>query len=361
MTPATSPAESAAHRRALPLQRLIGNGMEWADAHELHARSAALEPWHLAASGIGDRALERAEQALAAGHRRTAQELFLYAGAALRFGQNPLPDGPDKVELYRRMMSCYRRGVELLGGVEHVEIPTAEGLLHGWLHRPADPRANPPVVILLGGFDGWREEYHDTARRIVDVGVAVLMVDGPGQGETRLFGRHYWPHEPAELDDAFRAVVTWTQRAGLGAPAVLGNSMGGYLAARLAACDDRIAAVCVNGGTDRPSELVERFPRFASKVMALYGVDDPVTATALLERHLLSAQELRRIKAPTLILHGEPDQVFLVDSARRVAECIGSTDLTLRIWPDGDHCIYNHTHEKNSLIADWLADRLLAH
>ena len=29
-------------------------------------------------------------------------------------------------------------------------------------------------------------------------------------------------------------------------------------------------------------------------------------------------------------------------------------------WPDGDHCIYNHSHEKHTLVADWFTDRLTA-
>jgi len=34
------------------------------------------------------------------------------------------------------------------------------------------------------------------------------------------------------------------------------------------------------------------------------------------------------------------------------------TDKTFLEWQDGDHCIYNHSHEKNVAVADWFIDRL---
>lgn len=346
----------------MPLQRLISNGMEWADAHELHGRSEQ-EPWAAAAKAVADRTMARAESALRLGHTRTALECYLHASAAYRFGQNPLPDGDDKRGLYIELMGAYRKGVELIGGVEHVTIETAQGKLHGWLHRPAQEGdvagQAPPVVVSLGGFDGWREEYHGGARRLVDEGLAVLLLDGPGQGESRLFEGVYMPPEPEAWSQALSLVITWTQdRAGLGAPAVWGNSMGGYLAARLAAEDPRVRAVCINGGTDRPAEILDRYPRFITKMQALFGTEDPAAAHDLIERQHLTKDQLARITCPALILHGEPDQVFLADSARRVASSL-TGDCDLHIWPDGDHCLYNHGYERDALIADWFTDRLL--
>jgi hypothetical protein len=30
----------------------------------------------------------------------------------------------------------------------------------------------------------------------------------------------------------------------------------------------------------------------------------------------------------------------------------------LEYWPMGAHCLYNHTVERNSVMADWFADQL---
>jgi hypothetical protein len=27
-------------------------------------------------------------------------------------------------------------------------------------------------------------------------------------------------------------------------------------------------------------------------------------------------------------------------------------------WPDGDHCLYNHSLEKHTIVADWVTERL---
>jgi esterase/lipase len=69
--------------------------------------------------------------------------------------------------------------------------------------------------------------------------------------------------------------------------------------------------------------------------------------------------EAENIRAPLLQLHGAPDQVFLLENARRLHDLAGSTDKRLLIWEDGDHCIYNHSEEKHIVVADWFASQLL--
>ncbi|MFE4757923.1 alpha/beta hydrolase family protein [Streptomyces mirabilis] len=351
--------EAAAMRRAMPLQRLIGNGMDYADAHELHLRSTAVEPWTAICEDIGDRRRERAATAAARSLTATARDNYLFASAAFRFGQVPLPDSDErKHRLYRDLIACYAAAADLVGGIERVEIKRPGGYLAGWLHLP-DGVATPPVVIVAGGFDGWREEYDRGARALVERGMAVLLTDGPGQGESRLFGGQFFPPEPAGLDDAWRSVVDrLSARGDLGPIGVWGNSMGGYLAARLAGKDARIQAVCVNGGSDHPSEILDRYPRFIAKIQALYGVDDPGTAAALIRRHRLTPDDLHAIRCPALLLHGDPDQVFLLDSAERIHSGISSPDRTFLRWADGDHCIYNHTADKHFAVGDWFAQRL---
>ncbi|WP_139256618.1 alpha/beta hydrolase family protein [Herbiconiux ginsengi] len=62
---------------------------------------------------------------------------------------------------------------------------------------------------------------------------------------------------------------------------------------------------------------------------------------------------------PLLVLHGTPDQVFLIENARLLFDLAASEDKSFEEWPDGDHCIYNHSLEKHVIVSDWLADRLL--
>ncbi|MBV8786115.1 MAG: prolyl oligopeptidase family serine peptidase, partial [Mycobacterium sp.] len=216
----------------------------------------------------------------------------------------------------------------------------------------------PPTVIILGGFDGWREEYQPGAHALLARGMACLLLDGPGQGETRLFGGLYMdPASPTAAYSVALDVLLDDPRVS-NVVGIWGNSLGGYLAATAISAEPRFAACCINGGTVRPAELPERHPRFITKVQAMYGLSDPVQALRALENATIDAAGLTRIHCPLLVLHGTPDRVFLVENAHALYTGAASRDKTWKEWPDGDHCLYNHTAEKHALVGDWFADRL---
>lgn len=351
-------AEVAAHKRAMPMQRLIGNGLDYADVIELYALADSGVPWADAGAQLGDAIAATADEALAHGHRVTARSNYLRASACYRTGQVPLPDSdPRKKPMYHKLIEFYGAAGQLSDPpVEHVEIPYRGGNLCGWLLHPAadDP---PPVVILMGGFDGWREEYHVGATYLLARGVAVLLVDGPGQGETRIL---QGLHLDSEVPMAFSAMIDHlyaddrlADRVG-----IWGNSMGGFLAALVAATDPRIAACAVNGGTVRPAEILDRFKRFVTKVQALLGIDDPDQATRVMNTFVLTDQALSTLTCPLHVMHGTPDQIFLIENARALFDGAASQDKTFSEFPDGDHCIYNHSHDKHTRLGDWFADRL---
>jgi alpha-beta hydrolase superfamily lysophospholipase len=353
-------AKAAAHKRAMPLQRLLSGGMEWADATLLHAAVDAGIPWNQAARELGDANRERAQAALSTGQLRTAQSWFLCASSCYRFGQVPLTDEqPEKRAMYRLLIDCFGcAGALQRPPFQHVEIPWRGSHLCGWLIRPAEI-SHPPVVIQMGGFDGWREEYYGNASYLLERGIASMLIDGPGQGETRLFGG---VHLDSRVADAFGAVVDFliidprvSDRIG-----IWGNSMGGFFAALAASRDQRIAACCVNGGTVRPGEILDRYPRFITKVQALFGVADPAAARTAINQLILAPQDLQDLRCPLHVVHGTPDRVFLIENARSIYEYAASQEKTFSEFPDGDHCIYNRAHERNCLITDWFAEHLAA-
>lgn len=359
-------AAADAHKRAMPLQRLTGNGMDYADVVALYAAVDGGQPWQDAAERLGEANVARATDAAAAGHPLSARSWWLAASCCFRVGQVILEDGDAKRDLFAKMMDAYGKAGELSSPpVEHWHIPIGGGQLGGWLALPNRSGADTssqvgsvPVVIIFGGFDGWREEYHVGASYLNARGVATLLLDGPGQGESRLFGGLVLDEN---FTGAYAAVIdALTADPRLGGPVgIWGNSMGGYLAAAVAAAEPRIAACCVNGGTVRPAEILDRFPRFTSKVQPLLGIDDAGEATTAMGQFELTATDLEDLRCPLLVLHGTPDQVFLVENARALFDHAASTDKTWREWPDGDHCIYNHSHEKHTLVADWFTDRLI--
>ncbi|WP_092549603.1 alpha/beta hydrolase family protein [Herbiconiux ginsengi] len=270
-------AEAEAHKRAMPLQRLAGNGMDYADVVDLYRLVDDGIYWSDAGGQLGDRNVERGTVALQAGHRATAAAWFRAAAACFRVAPVPLPDrDPRKIELYRKLIASNGPAGELDDPpIEHVEIPWSGAAVVGWLLRPAGVE-QPPTVIVMGGFDGWREEYHVGATYLVARGIAVLLMDGPGQGETRLFQSL---HMGADVTDAYGAMIDFIRADDRlsSVVGIWGNSMGGFLAALAATRDPRIAACVVNGGTIRPSEILDRYPRFTSKIQPSSASTTPTT------------------------------------------------------------------------------------
>ena len=352
-------AETEAARRALPMQRLVGNGMDFDDAARVHALAEAGVRWPDAAEAVGAAKLALAEQALAGAHEISARTLFWHAAAALRFAQSPLiHDDERKVALYRRARDAFAQGAALADPpYEKLAIPFEGALLHGWLLKPPGI-ARPPVVIAFGGADGWREEYHNGALALLARGVATVLLDGPGQGETRIIGQLHLRHN---VERAFSAAVEFLMgddRVG-NRVGIWGNSLGGCFAARTASSDPRIAACCVNGGTWFPTEVLDRFPRFTDRFRAMTGESDANRARAILKAHTLPQSE-NRITCPLLVLHGTADRLFSPERAVELARWAPAADKRVVLWEDGDHCVYDRSSEKHGLVGDWFADQLSA-
>lgn len=334
---------------AYPLSRLLDNGMDYTDAWRLHARVEGGAPWCESAEALGAENLARARDALDQGQTLTARDAFRRSAMCFRFAQADIPtDDERKRSLYRRLVDAFGEAARLdTPPVRRVEVPYGGGVLAGWLTTPAN-RPSAPLVFVFGGADAWRETYWVGARFLVERGVAACLVDLPGQGEARLFGGLYTRPDShralSALADAFPA-----RRLG-----VWGNSLGGYFAARAAAADERFAACCVNGGSARPVELLERLPDMMVKLRAMAGATDDATALAVFSALALDEP----VRSPLLVLHGMRDRVFPLASAQALHDRAVSPDRTLRVWDDGEHCLYNHSHEKHCLVADWFAARL---
>jgi dienelactone hydrolase len=344
--------------RALPVARLIDGGMDHADAHALHAGLHDGADWLDLADALARRNLERAHDALAEGHPISAREWFLRASACWRYGQSPLPDDdPRKRVAYRELLDGFAcAGALHSPPFERFELDWRDGTISGWLAWP-DGAAPAPVVVILGGVDAWREDYETSARRLRARGIGTLLLDMPGQGETRLFGGLRFDGDAFEatrpLVDALLDAPRCDGRVG-----VWGNSAGGWMALHMAARDPRIAACCVNGGTDRPTEILDRFPRFIDRIRQWTGDEDGDAARAMLDELVLERDTLSTVRCPLLMTHGVPDRVFLIDGVRRIHGLVASEDRLLIEVAGGDHCLSSHARERDARTADWFVRRL---
>ncbi|WP_431825100.1 alpha/beta hydrolase family protein [Burkholderia sp. F1] len=341
-------------QRAMPLTRLLDCRMDYADATALHARTAAGEPWDAAAEALADAQLARAAQAADAGHLTTAAEAQAMAIAGLLFAQMAFNDDvPRKRQLYARMSDAARRLADWADQrIERVELPFAGANLIGWLVRPPAATVRGTVVV-FGGQSGWGFAYWPIARALAVRGVATLLAEGPGQGETRLEQRI---HVDVDVAAAYRRFVDRiADDASLGPIGIWGNSVGGLWAASTAASDPRIAACCVNGALAAPTLLP--FRTFVEQAAAMLGNRDPDAISANFERMRFQPRR-DRIACPLLVLHGGEDPLVRIDDQQPFLDAATSGDATLRIWPDGEHTIYNHSAERTAFVCDWFVERL---
>ncbi|MEH0574450.1 MULTISPECIES: alpha/beta hydrolase [Streptomyces] len=348
---ATLPPMVAAQHRAMPFTRLTDCGMDPADARRLLADTAAGIPWQDAAATIADVQLERARSAEGAGHRATARQAYRFASAALMFAQMAhQSDTERKRELYARHTAAT---AALAPDVERVEIPHRDGVLGGWLCLPAGtPRA---TVIVWGGLSGWGAAYLPVADAYTARGLACLLAEGPGQGESRLRQGLYVDEHVTDGFARFVDLVEADPRLG-GGTGVQGVSFGGLFAAHLAAADPRVGAVVVNGAPAVPA--VPEFRTAREQMAAVVGTDDLDRVAEIMDS-LRFDPDKHRIGCPLLLLHGGHDPLARYEDQEPFLRAADPATATLRIWPDGEHTLYNHAAERDALTADWFTDHLI--
>lgn len=340
--------------RTVPIDRAIPNGFDLIDYLRLTKAVDAGEDYAGTCFEFGDENRMRAEKALERGHSETAKQFFLNAVAAYRVGQYTIiPDNEIKKAAYRKLIDCYAEAAKLFEPeIERVSIPYKKSNMEGWLRMPRDADRKIPIVISVGGADGWREEHHNYSQFYVDRGIAYLMIDGPGQGETRLFNGLYME---TDNERALNAVIDRMHDdprfEGIG---MIGYSFGGYLVARAAAISDKLDACIVNGGSYRPSEILDFLPHFTHVFSALSGkrgdeLEDFINGMTM--EGFASG-----ISCPLLLNHGKPDPLFSWEGIQRIYDESVSRSKDIRIWDDGNHCVTNHSTEVITMFADWFHD-----
>lgn len=342
-----------AHQRAMPLTRLLDCGMDPADARRLHAGTTEGEPWDRAAEAIADERLAQADRAEADGNIVTAGEARQRGIAALVFAQMAFNfDEPRKIALYRKLaIACGKLAPVFDLPFARVETGFAGKTLVGWLVRPAGGTAKG-TAILFGGQSGWGIAYLSLARELARRGLATLLAEGPGQGETRIeHGLYLQPGVEAAFS---RWVDIILADKSLGAPGIWGNSYGGLWAARTASSDARIRACCVNGSFARPGILP--FRTAFEQSAAMIGTEDRAAIEDVMEKLRFDPAK-DRIACPLLVLHGRADPLVTLDDQQPFLDAAAG-EAKLHVWPDGEHTIYNHSFERTALVADWFAARL---
>jgi 2,6-dihydroxypseudooxynicotine hydrolase len=235
-----------------------------------------------------------------------------------------------------------------------VRVPYATTFLAAYLRVPADRTQPAPVVIMIPGLDSVKEELQATAEYLLSRGLAVIAIDGPGQGEAE----YDLPIEPRYERVATAVADFLEQREDVDSRriGVFGVSLGGYYAARSAAHEPRLRAAVALAGPYRWDLDWDTLPpqtraTFQQRSGAASEAAARKRAAALTLEH---AAEL--ISCPLLVAHGGRDRLVPPYHAERLAREAPAAELMLD--PEGSHGLTNHAFESRSAIADWLADHL---
>jgi len=178
------------------------------------------------------------------------------------------PRGIEAFKLWRQYFDKANDNLPIPG--QHVKINTSHGFtVPAIIYRaPQASAVNPrPTLILGGGFDSCMEELlHTFGFPAFERGYNVIIYEGPGQPtllrEQKVGFIHDWEKAVTPIVDYVLSrkdselSFIDTKKIGL-----LGWSLGGYLAARAAAFEPRLAAViCIDGVWDFSPTFFRSFP-----------------------------------------------------------------------------------------------------
>jgi esterase FrsA len=196
-------------------------------------QSVERENWAKAFSALALPHEERAAQAEAAADIATARQEYLIAYDCYHVARYPAPNSPGKVAAYRKSQENFLKAARYFDPpLERVEMPfqarPGEGKASIGLLRKPKGIAKPPVVVLWGGIDAFKEERPSDP--YLKAGMATLCIDMPGVADAPLAGAA----DGERLWDAFFDFIASRTDLDGDRVALHGGSTGGYWATKVA-------------------------------------------------------------------------------------------------------------------------------
>jgi dienelactone hydrolase len=295
--------------------RFIANGTSYSDFQATMARITTWDDWCREWGRTGQYYERLAQEAEAAGRNVTAGGAWRRAALCWHWGKFVFVDDPDQQRAaHDRTVACFRRGAAALTPpAEPVRIPYGKTALPAYLRIPGTSD-KPPVVIMMPGLDSVKEELQATAEYLLARGLAIIAIDGPGQGEAE----YELPIEPA-YEPRLKAVVA------LAGPYQWSLDWDILPPQTRATFQRRSGAATESEAREKAAQLT---------------LEDAAA----------------RITTPLLVAAGGRDRLVPAHHAERLAREAPGAELML--YPDGSHGLTNHAFESRSTMADWLAARL---
>jgi dienelactone hydrolase len=342
------------------------------DVFDIARTCAKIEPgdknrWEREWLDLAQTTEAKAKEALAAGHDHTAMQKFFHANQYYRMSDVflTIAEEAKKSERFRKAQENFRAGAKLHSPpIEVVTVTCGNEAYDGYFCHPVQPKPGKwPAVLFLGGADAFAEEIYFGAKPMLERGWAVLLVDTPGRGSSMYLKSiktrpDYEVPGKACLDYLISRPEVDSQHV-----ALVGISMAGYYAPRVAAFDKRVKAlVAWSGCYSILDDLYDFCHHLQPTVQRLLGGVSHEEARRVLKEFSM-AGIARNITCPTLITHGAADTLMSVDGAKRLFAEIGAKDKTLKIYDEHDvggrvHCSHDYWAENVPFMLDWLGEQL---
>ncbi|HEX5213625.1 MAG TPA: alpha/beta fold hydrolase [Pseudolabrys sp.] len=312
---------------------------------------------------------------IAAGHTRSGAQYLQRASAYYHVGERFLqPKSKEGNDAYMRGVQAFRDAAAHIKRprLEHVEVPYgATSLPAIFVHAEPDGHSSKvPAMVFFDGLDVTKEiQYFKGVADLAARGIACLIIDGPGNGESIRFRNLYLrpdtEHYATPVFDylASRPEVD-PKRIG-----VMAISLGGYYAPRAAAYEPRFAC-CIAWGAqwDYRKIWADRFERLARADTPSLSVAHEHIAWVLnvkTQAEVLKALEpftldgvVQKITCPFLMLHGEGDEQIPLPEARKCFDAVGSKQKTFKLFTREEggyhHCQIDNQSICSAYMWDWL-------
>jgi pimeloyl-ACP methyl ester carboxylesterase len=306
-------------------------------------------------------------------------------------------DDPRITQLWDKQTACFDRAMSVLPvpGKRGL-IPTQSGfdipiIFFSANNNPGEKR---PTIVMASGFDGSMEEtWHVHGMAALERGYNVVCYEGPGQQYVRRSQGHgfilEWEKVVTPLLDHLQTIpcVDTTKVA------LIGYSLGGFLGARAAAFEHRLAAlILIDGWYDLSvTPFVATLREFAERHLspdadeaAIQTVlQDPTKAPTTLRwmfMHGLWSFNTKspsdfverlskfslvgltdKIQCPVLVCDPVDDH-FAKGQPKLVADALGDKATHVVFTKDdaaGEHCHIGASRFTNQIIYDWFEEKIV--
>jgi acetyl esterase/lipase len=347
-------------------------------------KSTEDEDWVPAWSKVAARFANEAEAALKRGDKPAARSAFMQAKTYYSLARFPAPyhSGspicpPDmsaiKAESYRKYLDCFRRATELReGSHEAVRVARAGKEAVGYLRLPTGASAaqRVPAVLVMCGGDMYKEDREKYADAAMTEGMAALVVDAPGTGQTT------FAHAPESIVAWQAALDALAARAEIDGARLgaFGVSRGGHWVMRLAAHDQRVKALisCAPGGVGywgTPEERAEWRKAAAERAKTNWfgprgtrptphAITEEEQRQEFLRWSLKDNGLLDKLTMPMYLVNGKIDHLTPIGNLYLALESGPPTGRVARVYPDDGHIAAKSEREWGPAAWRWLREQL---